>query len=144
MPKVAAHTLIMAKSKQTRLEKEGDKRSKILLEKILARNKRTAVEKKNRPERKVVHAVKVRGGFATCSQCGQKIKLELDGPVLRPPGSGVEYLPVLIGVICPHCKAEVRLDHPQTKISAAMRKATRGRPTSRKISRRRPQKKRAH
>jgi hypothetical protein len=55
--------------------------------------------------RKVVPAAKVEYDFATCT-CGEKIKLE-PGPILRT-SDGIHF-PVLVGVICPECHADVRL-----------------------------------
>jgi hypothetical protein len=75
---------------------------------------------KNARLRKVVRAVKIADGFATCP-CGKKIRLQPDGPILK---SGKrEFLPVLVGVICPKCGAEVRLDSDElSQTSAVLRK----------------------
>jgi rRNA maturation protein Nop10 len=54
--------------------------------------------------RKVVRAAKVEYRFATCPECGNKIKLE-PGPLLK--SSGLHF--VLVAVMCPKCHSEVRL-----------------------------------
>jgi hypothetical protein len=81
------------------------------------------------PSWEIVRAVRIEGGFATCV-CGNKIKLQPDGPTLK---SGKrEFLPVLVGVICPKCGAEVRLDSDElSQTSAVLRKVLRA-PTAKK------------
>ena len=87
---------------------------------------------KNPRLRKVVRAIEVKDGFARCP-CGEKIKLELEGPIIK---SGKrEYLPVLVGVICRKCGSEVRLDEDERiKISAALRKGLRAPPTKKRAN----------
>jgi hypothetical protein len=55
--------------------------------------------------RKVVRAAKVEYHFVTCT-CGERIKLE-PGPALQT-SEGIHF-PVLVGLICPKCHADVRL-----------------------------------
>jgi hypothetical protein len=55
--------------------------------------------------RKVVRAAKVDYHFATCPECGNKIKLE-PGPLLQS-SKGIHF-PVLVGAICRKCNSEVR------------------------------------
>jgi hypothetical protein len=81
---------------------------------------------------------KIEGGFATCV-CGNKIKLEPKGPILKYGKR--EFLPHLVGVICPKCNREVRLDDERTEISQTLREALRKPPVSRKRSRQIPAKK---
>jgi hypothetical protein len=86
---------------------------------------------KNPRSRKVVRAVKIADGCATCP-CGKKIRLQRDGPILK---SGKrEFLPVIVGVICPKCGAEVRLDSDElSQTSAVLRKVLRA-PTAKQRS----------
>ena len=68
-------------------------------------------------------------GFATCV-CGNKIKLEPEGPILKYGKR--EFLPHLIGVICRKCNREVRLDSDElSQTSAVLRKVLRA-PTAKK------------
>ena len=85
---------------------------------------------KNPRLRKIVRAIEVKDGFAICP-CGKKIKLEPEGPILK---SGKrEFLPVLVGVICPKCGAEIRFDQDERiGISAALRKGLRAPPADKK------------
>jgi hypothetical protein len=80
---------------------------------MAAKKKRTAkvIPFPSRP-RKVVRAARVDYRYATCT-CGNKIKLE-PGPVLQTR-EGIHF-PVLVGVICPKCHAEVRLGSDESKI----------------------------
>ena len=72
------------------------------------------------PSWEIVRAVKIEGGFATCV-CGNKIKLEPEGPILKYGKR--EFLPHLIGVICRKCNREVRLDSDElSQTSAVLRK----------------------
>ena len=85
------------------------------------------------PSWEIVRAVKIEGGFATCV-CGNKIKLEPEGPILKYGKR--EFLP--IGVICRKCNREVRLDDERIKISQTLRKALRKPPIPRKSLRHKP------
>ena len=87
------------------------------------------------PSWEIVRAVKIEGGFATCV-CGNKIKLEPEGPILKY--GKCEFLPHLIGVICRKCNREVRLDDERIKISQTLRKALRKPPIPRKRLRHTP------
>jgi hypothetical protein len=108
-----------------------------LLNSIMAAKRKTAAKKKNPPltakvvpPRKVVRAVKVEDRFASCT-CGEKIKLEPRGPVLKS-SRGVHF-PVLVAVICPKCGAEVRLDSDDlTETSAVLRKSLRAPPAKKR------------
>jgi len=85
---------------------------------------------KNPRLRKVVRAVEVKDGFARCP-CGEKIKLEPEGPILKYGKR--EFLPVLVGVICRKCGSEVRLgEDERIKISAPLRKGLRAPPTKKR------------
>ena len=85
------------------------------------------------PSWEIVRAVKIEGGFATCV-CGNKIKLEPEGPILKYGKR--EFLP--IGVICRKCNREIRLDDERIKISQTLRKALRKPPIPRKSLRHKP------
>jgi hypothetical protein len=63
--------------------------------------------------RKIVRAAKIDYHFATCPECGNKIKLE-PGPLLQS-SKGVHF-PVLIGAICRKCNSEVRFDSDKSKL----------------------------
>jgi hypothetical protein len=83
------------------------------------------------PSWEVVRVVKIEGGFATCV-CGNRIKLEPEGPILKYGKR--EFLPYLVGVICRKCNREIRLDDERIKISQTLRKVLRKPPLSRKRS----------
>jgi hypothetical protein len=93
------------------------------------------------PSWEIVRAVKIEGGFATCV-CGNRIKLEPEGPILKYGKR--EFLPHLVGVICRKCNREIRLDDERIKISQTLRKVLRKPLVSRKISRQTPAKNQAN
>lgn len=80
-------------------------------------------------KRKVVRAIKIGDGFATCP-CGEKIRLQPDAPMLK--SSEDSHFPELVAVRCPKCRAEVRLDLDElSETSAVLRKGLRA-PTDKK------------
>lgn len=61
-------------------------------------------------DKRVVDAVRVTADHATCP-CGEVIALaDPDDPPRALRGGKTVYLPQLVGIECPKCGAEVRLD----------------------------------
>jgi hypothetical protein len=80
-------------------------------------------------KRKVVRAVKIGDGSATCA-CGEKIRLRPVAPMLKT--SGASQFPEIVAVRCPKCRAEVRLDLDElSETSGVLRKGLRA-PTDKK------------